>query len=183
MILKWISSAAVSKLFGDGFAADIAGRGTVYLADEVRKSISRDDEQITRVKLRSGERYTVIARPPATKAERKLAAQQSSLERRYDKLTTPSRKQAKVARRLARAQRKLDKSKPESKKRAARELKEQKLGLEFDRRMRPSRQEIKVAAALTAATSELDASRAASLDKARAKHGLRRRRTRVRVYD
>jgi hypothetical protein len=183
LIVKWVSAQAMSKLFGDGFVADLAGRGTVYLADEVRKSINREDEQITRVRLRPGERYTVIARPPATRRERKLAASQRGLQRRYQHLSRPSRSQLRAARRLSRAQRRLARTSPGSRRYEARATREQELGLRFDRRMRPRKQLVKVATALNATTRELDASRAASLEHARAGRSLRRRRTRVAVYD
>jgi hypothetical protein len=183
LIVKWVSAQAVSKLFGDGFVADLAGRGTVYLADEVRKSINRDDEQITRVRLRPGEQYTVIARPRATRRERKLAGAQRGLQRRYQQLSRPSRSQLRTARGLARAQRKLAKTSPESRRYAARAARERELGLRFDRRMRPSKQLLKVATALDATTKELDTSRASSLEDARSARGRRRRRTRVAVYD
>lgn len=183
MIFKWLSATALSRLFGDGFTADLAGRGVVYLAGEARKAVDREDEEVTRVRLRAGERYTVIARPPATRAERKLAASQRGLQARYDKLTRPDRKQVRLARKLARAQRRLDRSTPGSRRYPKRLAKADELGLRFDRRMRPGKQLLKVATALTATTEALDASRAATLADARARSGLRRRRTRVRVYD
>jgi len=183
LILKWLAATALSKLFGDGFTADLAGRGTVYLAGEARKAIDREDEELSRVRLRAGERYTVIARPPATRQERKLAASQRALRSRYRKLSHPSRSQVKVARRLARAQRKLDRTKPTSRRFERRERAATELGMEFDSRMRPGKQLLKVAAALTSTTDALDASRAASLANARAHSRLRRRRTRVKVYD
>lgn len=183
MIVKWVSAQAMSKLFGDGFTADLAGRGTVYLADEIRKSIDREDERVTRVRLRPGERYTVIARPPATRRERKLATSQRGLQRRYQQLSRPSRSQLRAARHLSRAQRKLARTSPGSRRYEARSARERELGLRFDRRMRPSKQLVKVATALDATTRELDTSRDASLERARAAGPRRRRRTRVTVYD
>ena len=183
MILQWLSATAISKLFGDGFGADLAGRGTVFLADEARKAIHREDEQITRVRLRPGERYTVIARPPATRRERKLATSQKALQRRYEQLNRPSRKQLRAAKRLARSQRKLDRTSPNSRRRARREQLELARGRRFDHRMRPSRQLVKVAAALSSTSTQLDASRAAGLEHARAGSKRRSRRERITVYD
>lgn len=183
MIVKWLSGVALSRVFGDGFAADLAGRGTVYLADEVRKALGREDEEITRVRLRPGERYTVVARPPATRQERKLFSQQRALADSYDRLTRPRRRQLRAARQLVKAQRRLDKADPGSRKYARRRAEAEQLGLRFDRVMRPSRKQVKVAGALTTVTRQLEASRATSLEHARATSGLRRRRTRVRVYD
>ncbi len=183
MIIKWLLAKALSKIFGDGFAADLAGRGVVYLADGLRSSIQREDEALTKVRLRPGERYTVVARPPATRHERKLAAQQRSLAESYDRLTRPHRRQRRAARRLATAQRRLSRATPGTKRYERRRRAEGKLGLDFDRAMRPSRKQLKVATSLTSVTRELESSRAQSLEHARQHGGLRRRRTRVRVYD
>lgn len=183
MIVKWLSATAISKVFGDGFAADLAGRGTVYLADELRKSLHPEDERVTQVRLRPGERYTVIARPPASRHERRMAARQRALATSYDHLTRPSRRQLRLARRLARAQRRVARRTPGTGRHERAVAKEESLGLRFDRAMRPSRKQLKVATALTSVTRELDDSRARSLEQARVSSGLRRRRTRVRVYD
>ena len=64
MIFKWLLSIALSKLFGDGFGADLAGRGVVYLGDGVRKALDRDEIPVTTAKLTPGATYTVVARPP-----------------------------------------------------------------------------------------------------------------------
>ncbi|MHB1138699.1 MAG: hypothetical protein ACYC2O_07045 [Microthrixaceae bacterium] len=183
MILKWLLARALGKIFGDGFAADLAGRGVVYLADGVRTSLQRDDEDVTRVRLRAGERYTVVARPAATRHERKLAAQQRALANSYDHLARPHRRQRRAARRLAKAQRRLARTTPGTARHERRSRTEQQLGVAFDRAMRPGRKQLKVATALTTVTRELESSRAESLAQARVRGGLRRRRTRVRVYD
>ncbi len=91
---------ALSRLFGDGLGADIAGRASVYLADEVRRSLDKEPERLTTVRLRPGESYTVIARPPATREERRLAAAKARLQARDDHLSRPTRRQLRTARKL-----------------------------------------------------------------------------------
>ena len=49
-----------------------SGGGVTYLGENVRKSLDRDEVAVTTIRLRQGEQYTVVARPPATKAERQL---------------------------------------------------------------------------------------------------------------
>ncbi len=179
-MLTWITGQALSKLFGDGFAADLAGRGTAFLAAEAGKAVRRDDERVTRVRLSPGETYTVVARPAATRRQRKLAAQQSSLLKKYLSLTQPSRSQLRLARKLARAQRRLDRTSPDSRRYHKRVTSEGRLGLEFDRKMRPSRREQKVATQLDAVTRELDSLR--NVQMARTSAGQKRRRPRVTIY-
>lgn len=183
MILQRLSAVAISKLFGDGLGADLAGRGAVFLASATRQAIDRDDEQITRVRLRPGERYTVIARPPATRRERRLATSQKALVQRYEHLSRPTRSQIRAAKRLARSQRKLDRTSPNSRRRATREQVELRRGRRFDQRLRPSKKLLKVSAALSSTSHELAESRAEQFERARS--GTRRwsRRERVTVYD
>ncbi|HTO01105.1 MAG TPA: hypothetical protein VL068_10560 [Microthrixaceae bacterium] len=179
-MLNWILATALSRLFGDGIGADIAGRGTAFLAAEATKAIRRDDQRVTRVRLTPGESYTVIARPPATRRERKLAAEQATLIRSYQSLTRPSRSQIRLAKKLARAQRRLGKTNENSRKYAKRSQAETRLGVEFDRRMRPSKRELKVVDKLDSVTSELDSLRAKQMESAGASR--RRRRQRVTIY-
>lgn len=180
-MLTWITGKALAALFGDGFGAELAGRGTAYLASEAGKAIRRDDERVTRVRLRAGESYTVVARPPQTRHERKLAAEQSSLLRKYQSLTRPSRSQIRLAKKLSRAQRRLARTKADSRKFEKRSLAEERLGLEFDRKMRPSKREVKVATRLDAVTNELDSLREAQMSRVNARR-KRRRRERVTIY-
>ena len=181
--LKWLSGAALSKAFGDGFAADVAGRGVVYLADNVRESLDKDDEQLTHVRLRPGERYTVIARPPATRAERKLAARQRALAQRERRATRPTRKQLKAARKLSRSQRRLDRARPGSRKERKRLAVEHRRAVRFDAVTTPSRKQARLTAQLAQANAELDVARAASFERARQQRRRSPRRARTIVYD
>lgn len=181
MIVKWLLARLLGNLFGEGFAADLAGRGVVFLADEARGAIRRDEQPVTRAKLRPGETYTVIARPRPTRRERKLATAQRAVEHRFERATRPSRPQLRAARRLSRSQRRLDRTRPGTRRHARAVRREQRRGDRFDLVMRPTRRELKLARELTALTDELRVERDANFERAR--RGRRARRTRVRVYD
>lgn len=186
-MLRRLSEIAISKLFGDGIGADIAGRGTVYLADEARKALAGEDERLTRVRLRAGESYTVIARPPATRRERKLAARQGDLKQRERRASRPGRRQFRAARRLERTQIKLDRARPGSRKELKLEAKERRRGERFDRVTTPTRRQAKLRGELHDVTERLDTERAESFAAARRRRRSDRRtgerRTRVKVYD
>jgi hypothetical protein len=174
----------LSRVFGDGLGADLAARGTTYLADEVRRSSDRTPERLTGVRLRPGESFTVIARPPATREQRKLAAAKKHLLERDEHLSRPSRKQLKAARSLHKRQRRLDRRKPGTSRAARAEAKEARAAARFDQVMAPTKRHAKVLAALADTSSRLDASRDESMREVQA-HTRRRvpRRDRVRVYD
>ena len=187
-MLRPLGTILLARVFGTGVAADLAARGAVYLADEARTALDRPDQRLARVRLRPGETYTVIARPPATRAERRLAARQRALRARERKVGRPTRRQLKAARRLERAQRRLDRVGPDSRRAARRARTEHARGATFDRVMRPTRRQAKVRAELDAVTAELDAARHVSFERARVRgRGRRRsadrRSSRVRVFD
>ena len=182
-MLKQMSAVVLSRVFGDGLGADLAGRGTVYLADEVRKALDHEDERLGTVRLRPGESYTVIARPPATRRERKLAARQRALSERDRKASVPSRRQLRAARKLARTQRRLDRTKVGRRRHRRLEAKEAARGERFDRLMRPTQRQAKLHAELAAVKNELDSARAESFARARAHRPASRRRAKVTVYD
>lgn len=179
-MLNWIMATVLSKLFGDGFGAELAGRGTAFLASEVGRAVRRDDERVTKVRLKPGETYTVIARPAPTRRERKLASEQSALLRSYQSLTRPSRSQVRLARKLARAQRRLDRTREGSRRFVKRSRIEEQLGTEFDRKMRPSKKELKVADRLDSVSRELDSLRSRQM--ATTTPRRKRRRPRVTVF-
>ncbi len=184
MLARQLGTVVLARIFGDGMGADLAARGTVYLADGVRQAIERPDERLTRVRLRPGESYTVIARPPATRTERRLADRQRALQDRRDRMDRPSRRQLRAARRLARTQRRLDRARPDGRRARRLQARERARGAHFDKVMRPTRRQAAVHAELSAVSERLDSARSASFDRARAR---RRRplhpRARVRVFD
>jgi hypothetical protein len=182
-MLQQLGAVAFSRLFGDGVSADLAARGTSYLADGVRQSLERDPERLTTVRLKPGETYTVIARPPATRVERRLAARQRTLRDSDRRLSAPSRRQLRAARKLERAQIGLDRARPETRRQRRLAARELRRGEQFDKVMRPTRRQARSHAELAEVTRELDLARGASFDRAAARRGSTRRRHRTRVYD
>lgn len=181
---QWLWGKLLARLFGEGLGADIAGRGAVYLADEARKAIDRDEIRLTTARLRPGETYTVVARPPATRSERRLARRQAVLRERDRHLSRPSRRQLAAARRLARAQRRLDRRREGTRRYERARRAEADAGERFDRVMTPSRRQRAVHAELQDVSTRLEAERATSFEAARrALGGPRRRRGRAQVFD
>jgi hypothetical protein len=178
----WLWAKLISNLLGDGFGAEIAGRSSVYLVDEARKAVDRPPERVTGVRLRPGETYTVTARPPATREERKLAAAERRLRDRERHLDRPTRKQLRAARSLRSSQRRLDRRRPGTRRYERAAAAESAAGDRFDRVMRPTRRQAAVRTELATTSARLESSRAASMDRVRARTG-RGRRTQVRVYD
>ncbi|MFZ4517619.1 MAG: hypothetical protein ACOYOP_04485 [Microthrixaceae bacterium] len=176
-------SRSLSRVFGDGIGADLAGRGSVYLLDEVRRSLRKEDERLTTVRLRPGESYTVIARPPATREERRLAARQRALRAREEHMTRPTRRQLTTARRLERAQRRLDRSRPGSRRHRRAATAEARLGGRFDRLTTPSKRLVRTRADLDSVTARLDRSREVRYEEARGHRRRIPRRRRTRVFE
>lgn len=182
-MIKWLSATALAKIFGDGFGADLAARGIVYLGDEVRDALDRDDLPVTTVKLQPGETYSVIARPAPTRRERKLASTDKAARARLHKASKPTRAQLRAARKLERAQKRLDRATPGSRRWRRRRAKERRLGERFDRLIAPSKKQSKRRQAAESAAAELRAERAANFDRARSKLSKKARRPSRRVYD
>lgn len=183
-MLAFLWAKLLSRLFGEGIGADIAGRGAVYLAQEARKAVANDEVRLTKVRLRPGESYTVVARPRATRKERHLAGTQRSLRQRDRKLSRPSRRQLKAARKLERTQHRLDRRRPGTRRHERSLRKEHERGERFDRLMRPTRRQTKVRRELAEVTAELQASRDERYAEARARLRRPKRRVqRVKVYD
>lgn len=182
-MLRWLGATLLSRIFGDGLAADVAARGVVYLADNARDALRHDEEPVTRVRLTPGETYTVIARPPASRRERKLAARVADLEERDRRASVPTRRQLRSARRLARTQRRLDRARDGSRRQRRLRVTEERRGERFDRLTAPSRRQRRVHQELAAARAELERLRGASFERARSGRAARSRRSRTRVYD
>jgi len=182
-MLQTLWESLLIRVFGEGMASSAAVRGTEFLGREISSAVHKEDQDLTRVRLRAGESYTVVARPPATRKERKLAKSQRSLDRKFVALTRPTKSQLRSARNLSRAQRRRGVTNQVSKVSRRKATQEAALGRKFDSKMRPSKQQLRVARELTQVTDQLDASRARSLQTARYKNRVRRRRTKVTVYD
>lgn len=175
----------LSEVFGEGLGAELAGRGAVYLLDEARRALDREEERVTTARLRPGESITVVVRPPATAEERRLAATQRRLIERDRHLNRPSRAQLRAARRLQRAQRRLDRRHPGGRRHARAARREAELAARFDRVMAPTRRQLAVRRRLEEVTARLEASREASLERVRrerSRRGPATRLARVRLY-
>ncbi len=176
-----VRATIVDSVFGGGLHADIAERAIDWLEEEGRRALGTEHETITRVRLEPGETYTVVARPKATRAERKLARRSKGLTEAERRMSRPTHRQFRAARKLARAQRRLDARTPGSRRWARAAACEQGRGARFDKVMTPSKRLARTRAELAEVDGTLVGMRAASLERARARRGHRRERTTV--YD
>ena len=183
MFWTWLWAKLVSNAHGDGFEADLTGRASAYLVDEARKAVERDEVPVSKVRIRPGETYTVVARPAPTRRERKLAARQASLRDADRRMGRATRRQRHVARQLRSSQRRLDRRRPGTRRHAAAAAREAVRGARFDRVMAPSRKQVDVRDRLDAVTVELDDLRAERLARIRIRRGLDRRGERVEIHD
>ncbi len=179
----WLWAMTVKKALGDGFGAEVAGRASVYLVDEARKAVDREEVPVSNVRLRPGESYTVVARPAPSKQERRLAKRKTALQGRERQMSKPTRRQRRAARRLRSAQRHLDRRKVGTRRHARAAAREALLGERFDRAMKPSRQHVAVSSELDRVSTELDDVRARRFAAVRAKRGLSGRREQVHFHD
>lgn len=169
-----------TRLFGTGLSAEIVTRAARYLVGEMRSAVDRSDRPVTRVRLQPGETYTVIARPRPTRRERKLSSRQASLAASFEKQTRPSRSQLRAARRLARAQKRVDHTRTGSRRNVKWSERETRRGDQFDRIMRPSKRQLRTAQNLDSVTRELNSIRSERFDGAR--RSVRPRRS-VTLYE
>ena len=181
-MLEQLIHRLLGRLVGDGLGGELAARGTTFLADELRRSVARQSEGLTSVRLRPGESYLVVARPKATRRERKLAAAQRSLAERDQRLSRPTRAQLRSARELSSVQRRLRRARPGSRRARRLEAREAKQGARFDEIIRPTRRQVEVRRQLESVTSQLDASRADRYDAAAASRRPLRPGRRGRVF-
>jgi hypothetical protein len=180
---SWLWARAVAKLLGDGFAADVTGRASAYLVDEARKAVDRDEIPVSTVRLRPGERYTVVARPAPTKQERKLAKQRAALQAQERHLDRPTRRQRRSARKLRSAQKRLDRRRVGTRRHATAAAREAIRGERFDRVMTPTRKQVAVHEQLDRVSAELDGLRAERFAAVRRKRGLAGRQEQVTFHD
>jgi hypothetical protein len=181
-MLEQLIHNLLGRVFGDGLGGELASRGTTFLADELRRSVSRESEGLTSVRLRPGESYLVVARPRATRRERKLAVAQRSLAERDQRLSRPNRSQIRSARRLRKVQRCMRRARPGSRRARRLAALEAKRGARFDDVIRPTRRQVDVRRQLQSVTAQLDASRAERFDAAAASRRRLRPGRRGRVF-
>lgn len=170
-MLENLRSALMAAIFGSGLAREVGDRGLTWLSRETRDAIARDDQPLTKARLKPGESYTVLARPKPTRSERRLARTVAALTEAEAKLSVATRKQKRVARRLARSQRRLARRKPGTRRYARAAAEERSLGRRFDRVMAPKPKLRTLRSSLVITEAQLARERAASLARARAALG------------
>ncbi|MFM7509857.1 MAG: hypothetical protein ACKO5A_09960 [Actinomycetota bacterium] len=181
--LRQITQTAVTRVFGDGIGAELAGRGAGYLIEGLREARDRPSVPLTGARLRPGEAYLVVARPRPTRTERRLANKQRSLAAADAELSRPTRSQRRAARRLAKVQRRLDRARPTGRRFRRLAQREAVVGQRFDAAVAPSRRQRQVRSQLLEVSEALDTARASSFDRAqrereRSQRGRRRNRDR-----
>lgn len=154
---------ALNKVFGEGLAGFAAASATGWIVDQVRSARSPEPEVIDTSKLEVGQRYVVTARPPLSPAERALTTERDKLQARIDRMTRPTRSTRKVARRLAKTQRRLASSSPGTPKHLRLSSCESTLGSKFDRLSRPNPKAQRLQTQLASVQSRLDDERAKTL--------------------
>lgn len=177
-----LADRAVRRVFGDGFEGELAHRGIDRLGEELDRAVRRRPERLTTVRLAPGEQYTVIARPPATRRERRAARAERAAFARHRRASRPSGRQLTAARRLERAQRRAALARPGSRRAERARRAEVRHGERFDRLMVPTARQARAEADWAETASSLSDLRGASYERARLRRG-RRRGARVRVYD
>jgi hypothetical protein len=162
-----LRSYAVRLVFGQGVQATLADRGIDFLVDEAGKTIRKEPEHLTGVTLRPGETFTVIARPAATRSERKLATASRRLAAAEERMAAPTRRQRRAARHLRAAQRRLDRRRAGTRRWRRAAAAEQAAGRRFDAVMAPSARLARVRDERRRVEDQLAASRAASFARVR----------------
>ncbi|MBS1837767.1 MAG: hypothetical protein JST64_08720 [Actinobacteria bacterium] len=180
---SWLWAKVIASLVGDGLGAEVAGRASAYLLDEAAKAIDRDEVPVSRVRLRPGESYTVLARPAPTRRERRLAKRKAALQEADRRLGRSTRRQRRIARRLRHQQRQLDRRRPGTRRHARAAAREALTGARFDRVMTPTRRHRAVRDELGQVSTELDDLRARRFAAARAKRGMSGRPEHVEWHD
>ena len=161
-MLRFLRDTAIRWVFGGGMGATLADRGIDWLSDETRKAIAREPIELTRATLRPGDTYTVIARPPATRAERRLARASRGLGETEQRLSAANSRQRRAARRLRSAQRHLDRTRSGTRRHRRAAAAEAEAARKFDRAMAPSARLRRVRKDKARVDAELDLRREAS---------------------
>lgn len=182
MRLQRLVDQSVRRVFGEGLEADLAHRGVEKLAKEAALVRNRRPERLTGIRLEPGETYKIVARPPATRAERRAAKRERAAFARYRELTRPTRRQLKAATRLEKVQRRLARATPGSRRHTKALAAEAARGERFDRVMERSPRQARATEEYHAARDELARLRDESFERARAVRRPRRG-PRVRVYE
>ncbi len=129
MLLKLLKLVA-PFLAGGGPTGMVARKAVDWFQDRLEEP---GEQKVTIARLQPGDRFEVVARPAPTKTERRLEAELSAAKARLAKARSVSPKQVKVAAKLERTQRRLDKAADGSKQAAKLAAEEADLLVAFDR--------------------------------------------------
>lgn len=168
-MIRFVRDSAIRWLFGGGMGATLADRGIDWLSEETRKAVAKEPIDLTRATLRPGDTYTVIARPPATRKERKLARASAGLEVAESRLSAVTGRQRRAARKLRSAQRHLDRSRRGTRRHRRAVATENEAARRFDKVMAPSAKLRRVRSEKERIDTELGLSREASFRAVRTK--------------
>lgn len=179
--LNILIDRGVMRLVGGGPLGFVASAAVKWL----RESLDEDGsvQIVTTEELRPGEKYTVIARPAPTKAERKLQAKLDKKRNHLQRLNNPTKSEVRIARALADNQKAQVKATAKYQKhpggrkgrRRARKLEslqgaEQKLWSRFDRADKSAGKRRLLGEAIGIAAAALAAEQAAALEAAAQKN-------------
>ena len=171
-----IRTRILRRWFGDGFGGFIATSIATWAFAQLREGISKKDEVIDVSQLRVGETYTVMTRPPPTRAERKLAVKSAKASERMHKATRPTSSERRTARELEKVQRKLAKAPAGSSKAARLRSESGRIEARYAKATAHTPRQRAYVEKAEAAQLAYEEARAASLAKARRKARPPRRR-------
>lgn len=177
-MFEFLRDTIVRWVFGGGIGGSIALRGVDWLVDESRQAVAKRPVELSRANLQPGDSFTVIARPPDSKAERKLAKRSAELARTEQRLSATTARRRKAARKLRKAQKRLDRRRPGTRRHANALVAERAAAKRFDKVMSPSRKLAALRTEKERVDAELAARREVSFRKAAGSS-----RPRVTVYD
>lgn len=161
-MIRFVRDTAIRWLFGGGMGATLADRGIDWLSEETKKAVAKEPLDLTRATLRPGDTYTVIARPPATRKERKLAKASAGLEAAESRLSAATNRQRRAARKLRSAQRHLAHRRAGTRRHRRAVASEGEAARRFDKAMAPSVKLRRVRSERARVDTELDLRREAS---------------------
>lgn len=167
----------LEKVFGAGTSGLIAASAVGWMVDRVQEARRNEPERLDTARLAPGETYLVTTRPAMSRAEAKVVAAHDALTKKQRALERPNRKTVTTAKRLARAQRTVDKT-PDGSRRHRRAVRRaDQLGTTFDAMTVPTPQQLKLAATIAELERQRVAFRTEALRSAKP-----RRRPRTTVY-
>ena len=158
-----LRTKATERIFGTGVTGLIAGSLLGWFLDEAFEALGKEGERLDLARLVPGETYLVSTRPPMSRKESKLAARHAAASQELAKMTRPSGSTIRVARRLSRAQRKVERADAGSKRQAKQEAKAERLGARYDAMTKPSPKQSALQAKVDSMAAELEVHRSKAM--------------------